>query len=88
MLQRINRKYSAVLLLIPPVSTDGGAPPAAWDTKFDDPKRQAYHQRKMESKVLRPAAQLKYYGLDPGTVLHEVDRPMSLQTDWKYSGLW
>jgi hypothetical protein len=92
MLQKINPKFTAVLLQVnPPASTSQGKlnpltsageksqsgndkqALASWDTKFADPQRQLYHERKMASKVARPAAQLKLMGLAPGTVLHEVD---------------
>jgi hypothetical protein len=89
MLQKINPRFTAVLLhvnppsltaeesLNPPSSMGGNSNAreglASWDTKFADPQRQLYHERKMASKVARPAAQLKVMGIAPGTVLHEVD---------------
>jgi hypothetical protein len=45
----------------------------SWNTTFADPARQAYHQRKMQSKVSRPAAQLQALGISAGVVRHEVD---------------
>lgn len=85
MLQKLNPSYTAVLLQITPPSQQGsqGSAPTAqntvtqiaptWDTTFADPQRQAYHDRKMQSKNSRPAAQLKALGIEAGTVLHEVD---------------
>ena len=43
-----------------------------WDTKFEDPQRQAYHDRKMQSKDSRPAKQLAVMGMQSGTVVHEL----------------
>ncbi len=45
----------------------------AWQTEgWASPERQAWHKRKMESKLTRPAAQLALLGLDleEGQVLH------------------
>lgn len=46
---------------------------SAWDTKFEDPQRQQYHDKKMQSKNSRPAAQLQALSIDAGHVLHEID---------------
>lgn len=70
MLQRINPKYTAVLLDMRGASSNAGQ---SWDTNFSDPQRRAYHIKKMESKVTRPAAQLRHLGVEAGTVLHEAD---------------
>lgn len=46
-----------------------------WNTSFNnDPLRQEYHNRKMQSKDERPAAQLKALGIESGCVQHVVDR--------------
>ena len=85
MLQRINPEYRAVLLCTAArsngisnisngvCSTSGGGASASWDTQFADPKRQEYHDRKMASKVSRPASQLQAMGIPAGHVLHEYD---------------
>ena len=49
---------------------------AAWKTEWADPARGERHERKMASKVERPAGQLRALGMaasDAGTVLH-IDR--------------
>jgi len=45
-------------------------PGIAWETAFQDPERQAWHDRKMQSKVARPETQLRVIGVDRGRVAH------------------
>ena len=40
-----------------------------WEENFQDPERQKWHEKKMKSKVERPAQQLQQLNLS-GTVLH------------------
>ena len=73
-MQRINPNYIAVLLkIVAPEGISAGSTHAKWDTNFQDPRRKQYHERKMESKVRRPVAQLEEMGIAPGVVLHEID---------------
>ena len=41
-----------------------------WDTRFADPKRAEWHEKKMSSKDLRPAAQMKVLGIPSGKTEH------------------
>ena len=45
-------------------------PGLAWHTSFMDEERRKWHERKMASKVSRPAAQMELLGLPSGVVLH------------------
>ena len=76
MLQKINPLYQSVLLQLQPEignnESDTNHNNKAWDTKFEDPERQAYHDRKMKSKDIRPAKQLAAMGILSGTVVHEI----------------
>ncbi len=52
------------------VRTRTSATGTAWQTEdwtATAPERQAWHQRKMASKLTRPAAQLAHLGLAPGS---------------------
>lgn len=41
-----------------------------WNTQFDDPVRQMYHEKKMKSKDERPARHLEILGIPEQTVFH------------------
>ncbi|MBP8960639.1 hypothetical protein KBG31_00225 [Patescibacteria group bacterium] len=45
-------------------------PGVVWQTQWDDPSREAAHEKKMASKRSRPAAQLERMGIRPPFVVH------------------
>ncbi len=45
-------------------------PGLAWQTSFMDEERRKWHERKMASKVSRPAAQMALLGVPAGIVQH------------------
>lgn len=61
LLQFINNKLKVIL-----VSMNG----LEWKVDFQDEKRQAYHDEKMKSKNERPMQQMKWLGIQSGTVKH------------------
>ena len=61
LLQKINNKLKVIL-----VSMKG----LEWKVDFQDEKRQAYHDEKMKSKNERPHEQMKWLGIQSGTVKH------------------
>ena len=63
LLQLVNPELLAVLVRFSRGSVE-------WNTHFDDPERQLYHNNKMKSKNERPAKQMKAMNLKEGSVYH------------------
>jgi hypothetical protein len=63
LLQKVNPELKAVLVRFTSHAVQ-------WNTRFDDPERQKYHDRKMQSKNERPAKQMAILGIAPGQVFH------------------
>ncbi len=71
LLQLVNSSFHALLVQF---EDDNGESCAHWDTAFADIARQEYHDRKMASKVQRPAEQMAALSIPFGTVNHVIHR--------------
>ena len=67
LLQLINVSYRALLIQFCEENENNEAD---WDTAFEDLVRQNYHDRKMASKIERPAQQMAALSIPFGTVTH------------------
>jgi len=61
-------------------------PSVEWQTAFTDPERLAAHERKMESKLTRPATHMRHFPTDAQGIVEHVKESGSMSDDMKLSG--
>jgi len=66
LLQMLHPKSSKAILF----QSKGEGGDKKWKTEWSDPERKAWHEKKMASKISRPATQLAALNLTPGEVIH------------------